>query len=135
MMDWMYSLESLKNQVEDKNHVFLLGEENQRPVGYCSYQLDAKEKKTKIHKIYLLQETQGKGYGLKLIEEVKSIAKQNGQNHIFLNVNRHNHKAISFYLKIGFYEAYREVIDIGNGFVMDDIVMEMSISMLQADNS
>lgn len=127
MMDWMYSLESLKNQVEEKNHVFLLGEENHKPIGYCSYQLDTKEVKTKIHKIYLLQETQGKGYGKMLIEEVRSIAKQNGQSHIYLNVNRHNHKAISFYLKIGFYEAYREVIDIGNGFVMDDIVMEMAI--------
>ncbi|TVP47596.1 MAG: GNAT family N-acetyltransferase [Mongoliibacter sp.] len=127
MMDWMYSMESLTEQVSEKGHVFLLAEENGIPVGFCSYQLDAKGNKTKIHKIYLLQETQGKGYGKQLIEEVKSIARQNKQSHVYLNVNRHNHKAIQFYLKIGLYEDFREVIDIGNGFVMDDLVMEIAI--------
>lgn len=127
MMDWMYSMESLTEQVSEKGHVFLIAEENGLPVGFCSYQLDARENKTKIHKIYLLQETQGKGYGKQLIEEVKSIARQNKQSHVYLNVNRHNHKAIQFYLKIGLYEDFREVIDIGNGFVMDDLVMEIAI--------
>lgn len=127
MMDWMYSMESLTEQVSEKGHVFLVAEENGLPVGFCSYQLDAKGNKTKIHKIYLLQETQGKGYGKQLIEEVKSIARQNKQSHVYLNVNRHNHKAIQFYLKIGLYEDFREVIDIGNGFVMDDLVMEIAI--------
>ncbi len=127
MMDWMYSMESLTEQVSEKGHVFLVAEENGLPVGFCSYQLDAKGSKTKIHKIYLLQETQGKGFGKQLIEEVKSIARQNKQSHVYLNVNRHNHKAIQFYLKIGLYEDFREVIDIGNGFVMDDLVMEIAI--------
>lgn len=127
MMDWMYSMESLTEQVSEKGHIFLVAEENGLPVGFCSYQLDAKGNKTKIHKIYLLQETQGKGYGKQLIEEVKSIARHNKQSHVYLNVNRHNHKAIQFYLKIGLYEDFREVIDIGNGFVMDDLVMEIAI--------
>jgi diamine N-acetyltransferase len=55
------------------------------------------------------------------------IALQNRDKFLYLNVNRFNEKAISFYQHIGFYEAYREVIDIGNGFIMDDIVMEMKL--------
>jgi len=43
-----------------------------------------------------------------------------------LNVNKDNQKAIDFYRSQGFVEVYKEVIDIGNGFVMDDVVMELN---------
>jgi ribosomal protein S18 acetylase RimI-like enzyme len=45
---------------------------------------------------------------------------------LFLNVNKYN-SAIQFYHKIGFEIAKEEVIDIGNGFVMDDYVMEKQL--------
>jgi len=43
-----------------------------------------------------------------------------------LNVNRFNN-ARWFYEKIGFRVVRDEVIDIGQGFVMDDHVMELPI--------
>jgi ribosomal protein S18 acetylase RimI-like enzyme len=43
-----------------------------------------------------------------------------------LNVNKRN-IAIRFYESIGFAITNEEVIDIGNGFVMDDFVMEKTI--------
>jgi len=129
MLDWMYHSEALKSQVLDKKHVFLLAKENGKYLGFCSYEIHCKEAiKTKIHKIYILPDTQGKGIGKKLIEAVRQIAKENGDSHLFLNVNKHNRAAIDFYEHIGFYEAYKEVIDIGNGFVMDDVVMELKIN-------
>ncbi|WP_332913722.1 hypothetical protein [Algoriphagus boritolerans] len=42
-------------------------------------------------------------------------------------MNKYNQKAINFYLKMGFQEIYKEVIDIGNGYVMDDVVMELKL--------
>ena len=39
-----------------------------------------------------------------------------------LNVNKNN-PAIHFYKKLDFVISRQEVIDIGNGFVMDDYVM------------
>ena len=44
---------------------------------------------SKIHKIYLLPETQGKGFGKFMIEEVIKIAKKNNQKGVFLNVNKY----------------------------------------------
>lgn len=129
MMNWMYQLDALKQQVLEKKHVFLLANEEDKSLGFCSYELHAKSpSKTKIHKIYILPEAQGKGVGKKLIQEVAQIAKRNGDTHLFLNVNKYNQSAIDFYSKIGFYEDFREVIDIGNGFVMDDVVMEMKLT-------
>lgn len=128
MMEWMYTLDSLKSQVKDKKHVFLLAEEHSKYIGYCSYELNcADSSKVKIHKIYLLPDAQGHGVGKKLISEVEKIAKVNQLDAIYLNVNRFNNKAIHAYLALGFYEIKREVIALENGFVMDDIVMEKKI--------
>ena len=43
---------------------------------------------------------------------------------MFLNVNRHNESSIAFYEKIGFRKVYTEDNDIGNGYFMNDYVME-----------
>jgi ribosomal protein S18 acetylase RimI-like enzyme len=45
---------------------------------------------------------------------------------MILNVNRFN-PAVSFYEKYGFRTVKEEVIDIGNGFVMDDFVMVLEV--------
>ena len=78
----------------------------------------------KIHKIYLLQKTQGKGFGKFIIDEVIKVAKNNHQKGVFLNVNKYN-KAQFFYQKLGFAITKEEVIDIGNNYIMDDYVMEL----------
>lgn len=74
----------------------------------------------------MLPETQGTGLGRQFFELVKEQALENNQNAIFLNVNQYN-KAINFYAKLGFSKVKDEVIDIGNGFVMDDYVMEVVV--------
>jgi ribosomal protein S18 acetylase RimI-like enzyme len=71
----------------------------------------------------LLPETQGKGFGKFMINEVIKIAKSNNQKGIYLNVNKYN-TAKFFYEKLGFVISKEEVIDIGNDYVMDDYVME-----------
>ena len=62
--------------------------------------------------------------GKSMIDEVIIIAKSNNQKGIYLNVNKYN-IAKFFYEKVGFNIVKEEVIDIGNGFVMDDYVMEL----------
>jgi diamine N-acetyltransferase len=64
MLDMMYSSTALKAQVADKQHIFVLAKEGDSYLGYLSYELNYKNSlKTKIHKIYILPETQGKGIG------------------------------------------------------------------------
>jgi GNAT superfamily N-acetyltransferase len=127
MLNWMYSLEMLESQIE-KGHTFLLAEENGEELGFAGFELDVTEgPKAKLHKIYLLPTSQGKGVGKALIFDVADRAKATGQKSLLLNVNKYNQKAIDFYLRIGFQEIYKEVIDIGNGYVMDDVVMELNL--------
>ena len=126
MLDKFYSLEALSQQLEEKNHVFLLAEENGKFIGFASYELNIENHKTKIHKIYVLPETQGKGYGVQLINEIENRSKAIKNNILFLNVNRFN-KAQHFYRKLGFEIAYEVDIGIGNGFLMEDFVMEKKV--------
>jgi ribosomal protein S18 acetylase RimI-like enzyme len=127
MLNWMYSLEMLESQL-DKGHTFLLAEEEGKELGFAGFELNYSEGlKAKLHKIYLLPEAQGKGAGKALILEVAERAKKAGQKSLLLNVNKYNQKAIEFYNRIGFQEIYKEVIDIGNGYVMDDVVMELKL--------
>ena len=129
MLDMMYSLEALREQVRDKNHVFLLAkdEDSEEYVGFTSYELDyTSQPITKIHKIYLLPASQGKGVGRLLIDTVAEVAIRTDNDRLGLNVNRYN-KAIQFYERLGFVVVGQEDIDIGDGFRMEDFVMEKSL--------
>lgn len=126
MLDLIYDVESLEKQVEN-NHIFLLVEDDNQFIGFASYELNFENSnKTKIQKLYVLPEIQGKGIGKQLINYIKQIAADNKNLGLILNVNRFN-KAKDFYLKYGF-EITKEIkIDIGNDYIMDDYVMEFCL--------
>lgn len=131
MMQMMYSTESLIRQIDVLNHHYFIAKIDDKPVGYISIEHHCEEgNKTKIHKIYLLPEYQKMGVGHALYKFAMNEAKQNGDVMVYLNVNKHNQKAISFYKRVGFKLTKEEVIDIGNGFVMDDYVFEIDITQM-----
>lgn len=125
MMNWMYSDESLCEQIEKKNHRYFLARSQQENVGYMSIEHNCEHTgRTKIHKIYILPDQQKKGIGKRLIDFAQAQAKEHGDSAIYLNVNKYNNNAIDFYQRLEFFPIKEEVIDIGNGFVMDDFVFE-----------
>ncbi|WP_293870133.1 GNAT family N-acetyltransferase [Flavobacterium sp.] len=127
MMEMMYSISSLQLKANTKKHRFILAKEDETILGFASYEFNhSKKPKTKIHNIYILPNQQGKGIGKELIDFIANEAKQRHQKALILNVNKKN-IAIRFYERIGFDISFEEVIDIGNGYVMDDYVMEKSI--------
>lgn len=126
MLNWMYSLETLEKQM-DEGHQFFLAKSEEFPLGFTGIQVNYEPHKTKIHKIYILPEAQGKGIGKLLFAQIKKTALENQQSHLLLNVNQYNQPAINFYQRYGFYEIRREVINIGQGYVMDDIVFEFKL--------
>ena len=119
MINKFYNETALRELIQ-KGHVFYLAQDdNNNYVGFVSYEINSEPNKTKIHKIYVLPETQGTGLGRHFFELVKEKVIENNQKAVFLNVNKYN-KALFFYEKLGFTIVKDEVIDIGNGYVMDD---------------
>lgn len=126
MLGLMYSKESLENQFNALGHSFFIAfDKNNEPVGFagCS-PADANQPTFKLHKLYVLPELQGKGAGKLLLKKVMEHSKSKNTRRMELQVNKKN-KAVDFYKRNGF-TIYRElVLDIGNGFVMDDYLMEI----------
>lgn len=130
MLEMMYSMAALTAQIEHKGHVFHLACEDATPIGYVSHECNYQDtNKTKIHKIYLLPHAQGKGGGAALIDAVKQIAMAKKQSALTLNVNKYNN-ALGFYRRLGFVVAGEEDIDIGNGFLMEDFILDMPLAPL-----
>lgn len=127
MMNMMYSPAALQQQTEEKGHVFLLADVDGIFGGFAAYELNYKQQPVcKLHKIYILPSMQGKQVGKALVDEVARIAREAGMQRISLNVNREN-KATGFYERLGFAKTGEEDIDIGNGFFMNDAIMEMPL--------
>lgn len=127
MLEQMYSLEALREQTQVKGHQFILAKEGLEYLGFASIEKNYQDlTQTKIHKIYILPEAQGKGIGKALFEEMTHRARTANNDKLLLNVNRDN-KATHFYGKIGFQTIGTEDIDIGNGYFMNDYVMEKII--------
>ncbi|MBK9522102.1 MAG: GNAT family N-acetyltransferase [Rhodocyclaceae bacterium] len=81
----------------------------------------------KVEQIYLAQSQRGKGFGKYLLASAETRAQALSCRSIFLYVNRRNDEAIRAYRQFGFAIESEQVVDIGNGFVMDDYVMRKSL--------
>ena len=122
MLGLMYSEESLQKQFEN-GHFFLLAHQAEKSVAFASYNLTEQSGTYKLQKLYALPSQQGKGLGRKIIDYIIDEIKKEKAIALRLNVNRHN-KALAFYKHLGFEIIKEEDIDIGNGYFMNDYVME-----------
>jgi ribosomal protein S18 acetylase RimI-like enzyme len=126
MLQYFYSPESLKDQMLKKHHTFLLAEtEDEEPIGFASFS-KIREGIFKLHKLYVLPGLQNMNVGRSLLECVLEECTVEGAEKLQLNVNRNN-KAISFYEKLGFKIIGEEDVDIGNGHVQQDFIMEKQL--------
>lgn len=128
MLDLFYSEKTLLENLNQKGHHFLLVKEAGICLGFASYEHRyLNQEVTRLHKIYLLPEAQGKGAGKFLLNATENLARQNHSVAISLNVNKFN-TALSFYKKMGFKIVGEEDIELGyGGYKMEDYKMEKAL--------
>ena len=127
MLDLFYSTAALQKQMQE-GHQFILATDNNEAVGFASYspKMKVDSKVYRLHKIYIDPNQQGKGLGKILLDFIIADIKPSGATDLELNVNRSN-KALGFYQKLGFVIKLEEDIDIGNGYFMNDYVMNLAL--------
>lgn len=127
MMEWMYSIDSLRRQIEEDGHVYYIGYYDDKPCGYISVEQQGDDL-FHLQKIYVMPGFQGKGIGKKLfdkaIEYIKSIHPTPCT--MELNVNRNN-KALQFYEHLGMKKVNKGDFHIGNDYYMCDYIMAIDI--------
>lgn len=126
MMQWMYSEESLRRQMTIDGHRFFVIDGK----GYVSFRTDGMTddgvRRYHLEKLYITPECQGCGLGRRLFHKVvdEVLAESNGSAVIELNVNRNN-KALAFYQRLGLHIDRSGDFPIGNGFFMNDYIMQI----------
>lgn len=95
------------------------------PVGY--FGIRAEQNSLFLSKLYLKREYRGRGLAHRALEYIEELSSKQGLKKIWLTVNIHNASSIAAYEKMGFSIARNQKADIGNGYVMDDHIMEKEV--------
>jgi len=126
MLAEIYSEQKITEQIEQGTQTYLLLIEDDQAVAFAAYSPREENPDIyKLHKLYCLPATQGKGYGKILLKEVIENVLAAGKHRLELNVQRHNN-AKTFYEKMGFTIAYEEDIPFGP-FLLTDYVMRKEL--------
>jgi len=80
-----------------------------------------------ISKIYIIKDFRGQGFGKITIDFIIAFASEVNCKNMYLTVNKNNINSIRFYELLGFKKSESLVIDIGNGYIMDDFKMVRSL--------
>lgn len=96
-------------------------------VGYTGGHVEPETNRFFISKIYLYADERGKGYASDTIRFYDALCAERGLRAMYLTVNKHNELGIRAYKAKGFVTIEEVETDIGEGFVMDDYIMEKQV--------
>ena len=125
MVEKFQSYEAMKNQIKNDNYEYYFINYNGERAGYTGIKNDGD--RLFLSKLYLIKEFRGKGIASEAFEFLKNICRERNLKAIWLTVNKYNKNTISVYLKKGFEIIDSKVADIGNGYVMDDYIMQLKV--------
>lgn len=124
MADLFLSKEAIEKLINN-GAIFKLVKDNNELVGFIEY---VKEKdRVFLSKLYVRKDLRHTGVGKFMLEDCITYTKENKLNKIYLTVNKGNTPSINVYDHLGFKRIDAVINDIGNGYVMDDYIMELNI--------
>jgi GNAT superfamily N-acetyltransferase len=117
------SYEAIGRQIAE-GYVYYLAYDGDIPCGYSSIKED---RGVFLSKFYVKDSFRGRGMGKAMIGTIQDYAKEKRLGRIWLTCNKYNSRSLEIYKKLGFSIINSIVTDIGNGFVMDDYVLEKTL--------
>lgn len=129
MAEQFQSLEAIERDVAEHayEYWFLRTAEDGRTVGYTGGRVEPETNRFFISKIYLLKEHRGEGLCSATIRFYERLARERGLDALYLTVNKRNEMAIRAYKAKGFEVIDAAETDIGDGYIMDDYIMEKKL--------
>ena len=98
-----------------------------RTVGFTGGHVEPETNRFFISKVYLLAAERGKGYASAIIRFYEELCRKRALQAMYLTVNKGNELGIRAYKGNGFRTIDAVQTDIGQGFVMDDYIMEKRV--------
>ena len=129
MVEQFQSLEAIERDLAEHayEYWFLRAAEDGRTVGYTGGRVEPETNRFFISKIYLLKEHRGEGLCSATIRFYERLARERGLDALYLTVNKRNEMAIRAYKAKGFEVIDAAETDIGDGYIMDDYIMEKKL--------
>lgn len=131
MVENFQSLQAIRDDMAEHayEYWFLEADEDggSRIVGYTGGHEEPETNRYFISKIYLFAEERGRGFASKTIRFYEDLCRERGLKAMYLTVNKHNELGVRAYKGKGFETIDAVETDIGNGFIMDDFIMEKQV--------
>ncbi len=103
-----YNYEVFKDELSDPKNIYHIIYHNKQPAGYSKIMFNTPhpniqiQNVTKLERLYLLKEFYSLKLGVELFNLNLELSKNSNQAGMWLFVWKENHRAVSFYKKIGF---------------------------------
>ena len=125
MLNKYQSVDAISQSIKD-GYVYYIAYYEDKPCGYSAI---VQDEGILLSKFYVKKSLRGKGLGKAMLNSIYTYAAGNNLNRIWLTCNKYNSKSLNIYKKLGFIIIDEVVTDIGNGYVMDDYILEKHISV------
>ena len=136
MIEKFQSVSAITNQIQQGYRYYLIQFDGQA-AGYISILLQPMEKSPLpsgpmekslfLSKFYVEKPYRGRHIATQTIAFIKEICKKEELHKIWLTANKQNRSSLEVYEHLGFTRARDVITDIGEGYVMDDYIMEVII--------
>lgn len=124
MIEKYQSFEAISGQLVHGYRYFLIEEEGEI-LGY--YGVQQQNERLFLSKFYILKQNRGRGLFSIGLDHMCTLCREGSMSAIYLTVNRNNTHAYEVYLAKGFKVIAEEDNPIGEGFEMNDYIMELEV--------
>lgn len=128
MVEKFQSFVPIRDKIENEKYEYYMVFDDG---DFCGYFGICPESDTTLFlsKFYLRKDKRGKGIASVMFDFIFDKMEKDKKEHIYLTVNKGNTHAIEVYKNKGFKIINDTVTDIGNGYVMDDYIMQKDIEI------
>ena len=131
MINEFQSFNAIKDQIDSGYEYYLFNYKGEF-VGYTG--IKKEDLSLFLSKLYIKKEYRGNKIAKDAMKFMVELCKTMSLKKIWLTVNKNNDNTIAAYEKIGFIKTRMQKSDIGNGFFMDDYIMEKAIDLKDTDS-
>ena len=125
LVNYLLSTETLIRAIADEGYEYYFVNVGEEHVGFIGIQ--PQPEFLYLSKLYLVKAARGKGYGRQEFEFIKQRARDLGLGSIRLTCARDNIASLDRYDHMGFKKIARVNSDVGDGFEMNDFVLEYTL--------
>ncbi len=126
MLEKYQSAEAIDKQIKKAGYSYYIISSGEEECGYFAFTMD--QQALFLSKIYVMENFRKQGIASQVINFLCKICIEKNLNTIWLTVNKNNEGSIQAYQHLGFQKVRSQTTDIGEGYVMDDYIMEKLIS-------